>query len=463
MGKILIIDDEVSLRQVLRIKLKRSQHHVAEASNGDEGLQILEQQEFDVVFTDLKMPGKLDGLGVLEAIRERYPSTQVIVMTAFATMETAVKALKMGAYDYIQKPFQNIDELEAIVSKCLEKRALLKENVQLRNELKTRYAFGNLLGKSSSMRGLFALLRKITHHNVSVLITGENGTGKELVARAIHYNGPREKQPFIPINCGAIPETLIESELFGHICGAFTGADRDKAGLFRMADKGTLFLDEIGDLPLHTQVKLLRVLEEREVRPLGSEKSIPIDVRIVSATNKNLQEEVEKGNFREDLFFRLKVMSLELPALRNRREDIPLLAQHFLKHFCNEMGRTIEGFSQESMDLLSQYHYRGNVRELKNIIERAVLLESDSTIQKESLDPEVRKIEHPLLVPCSLPAKLPEEGLETHLESIERHILLLALKEAKGVRKEAARLLQISFRSFRYRIAKLEIKEDEFE
>jgi two-component system response regulator PilR (NtrC family) len=461
LGTILIIDDEESLRQVLRIRLKRGQHTIEEAGSGEEGLIRLHQKEFDVVFTDLRMPGSVDGMGVLQAIREQYPNTQVVMMTAYASTETAIKALKMGAYDYITKPFKNIDEIEVIVNKCMEKRALLKENVQLRSELHDRYSFANLLGKSKPMRELFDLLRKVASANSYVLITGENGTGKELVARAIHYNSPRAKRPFVPVNCGAIPESLLENELFGHVRGAFTGAERDKNGLFRQADGGTLFLDEIGELPLHTQVKLLRVLEEQEIRPIGAEQSIPIDVRILSATNRDLEFEVEQGTFRQDLFYRLKVMQLKMPPLRKRREDIPLLASHFVNHFSELANREMEGISREAMDSLTTYRFPGNIRELKNIIERAVLLESSNTIQIESLPSEVRDFQKTPSYPAMQSVHLPSEGLEAFLEQSERALLQLALKQANGVRKDAAKLLHISFRSFRYRVAKLGIQDDE--
>lgn len=460
MGKILIIDDELSLREFIKILLSKEKHIVEVAANGEEGVLKLGQEEFDVVLTDLRMPGSIDGMGVLRHVRENYPSTQIVMMTAYATTETAIEAMKLGAYDYLQKPFKN-EELQALVHKCLEKRALLKENVQLKIELQERYSFGKLLGKSQQMLAMFDLLRKVSQSEINVLITGENGTGKELVARALHYNGPRSGKPFVPINCGAIPEQLLESELFGHTKGAFTGADRDKLGLFQMAAGGTLFLDEIGELPQHIQVKLLRVLQEKSVRPVGGAVEQSIDVRILSATNKNLHDEVKTGSFREDLFFRLNVFTVEIPSLRNRREDIPLLAQHFLGQYNkdNPLG-DVRGFAPETIEMLMNYNFPGNVRELENIIERGVLLESEETLQPESLPAHVRELREVSLPPLEAERlSLPLEGLETYMENVEREMLELALEQANGVRKEAAKLLKISFRSFRYRLAKLSMPE----
>jgi two-component system response regulator PilR (NtrC family) len=441
--------------------MAKNLHEVELAVNGEEGIVKLNQQEFDVVLSDLKMPGEVDGLELLRYIRNNHPAVQVIMMTAFATTETAIEAMKRGAYDYIQKPFK-IEEILALIAKCLEKKALLQENVQLRNELQSRYHFGKLLGKSPQMLALFDLLHKVAQSKVNVLITGENGTGKELVARALHYNGPRSKKPFVPINCNAIPEQLLESELFGHKRGAFTGAERDKLGLFQMADGGTLFLDEIGDLPAHIQVKLLRVLQEKQVRPVGGDIETTIDVRIISATNRDLAEELKENRFREDLYFRLNVMSIEMPSLRNRRDDIPFLAHHFLQHYAQEQVRDIQGISREAMDLLMQYDFPGNVRELKNIMERAVLLETQTQLQAESLPPTVRSSPISSIPNCDTQdLQLPEHGLEAFLANIELRLLQQALVQAHGVRTDAAKLLKISFRSFRYRMAKLALSTDD--
>lgn len=458
MGKVLIVDDELSLREFLKILLGKQNHEVMLAENGEAGLVMLDQHDFDVVLTDLKMPGAVDGMDVLRYVREHHPAVQIVMMTAFATTETAIEAMKLGAYDYLQKPFK-IEEVQALVNKCMEKRALLRENVQLKSELQDRYSFGKLLGKSTQMLTLFELLRKVCQSEINVLIHGESGTGKELVARAIHYNGPRAERPFVPINCGAIPEQLLESELFGHKKGTFTGADRDKLGLFQMAEGGTLFLDEIGEMPQHIQVKLLRVLQEKKVRSIGGAEDQDVDVRILSATNKNLKEEVAAGRFREDLFFRLDVLSVKLPALRERKGDIPLLCHHFIQRYSEKMGGTVRGISKAALDCLLRYEFPGNVRELENIIERGVLLEAGDMIQPDSLPDDVLNSESvPSLsvVPVVAEApSLPEEGLEEYMENVERRLLGMALEQANGVRKDAAKLLKISFRSFRYRLAKL--------
>jgi len=451
LSKVLIIDDEPSLREFLSILVRKIGYEVQTAADGPTGVALFRKEEFDVVFTDLKMPGGMDGIAVLKQIRELSPSTQVVVITAFATKETAIEAMQLGAYDYIQKPFKN-KEVTVILSRCLEKRALLQENVQLRSELRSRYQFGNLIGKSPPMLALFDLLRKVSPAKTNILIQGESGTGKELVARAIHYNSDRASRPFVPVNCGAIPEALIESELFGHVKGAFTGAEQNKPGLFQLAHDGTLFLDEIGELPLQTQVKLLRVLQERILKKVGGIDDIKINVRVLAASNKRLNEEVEAKRFRQDLFYRLNVMTIELPPLRERPSDIPLLAHYFLKRYSQEHQKIIHGLSPEVMDRLMTYSYSGNVRELENIIERAVLLESSQMIQMESLPPHLRGATRQTPWPSSL--EIPPEGLDPLLEQIEQSLLLKALEEAGGVRKDAARLLQITSRSLRYRLDK---------
>ena len=463
MRKVLVVDDEPSMREILSLLLRRAGCEVKLASSGMEALGFLEEEEFDVVFTDLKMPGELDGMGLLHQIRQRSDSTQVVVLTAYATTETAIEAMKAGAYDYLQKPFKN-KEIEAILEKSLEKRALLRENRLLRYELRERYQFGNLLGKSVAMQGVFGLMRKVIDTKVNILVLGESGTGKELVARALHYNSQRKDRPFVAINCAAIPEALLESELFGHHKGSFTGAERDKMGLFQQADRGTLFLDEIGEMSSSLQAKLLRVLQDHRVRPVGGTRDIEVDVRVISATNRDLQEEVKRGGFREDLFFRLNVLSIRMPALRERVEDIPLLAKHFMEKAAEEMGRKVLSISKEAMECLLRYGYPGNVRELKNIMERAVLLCSGDTIKVEHLMDIAKEAQPSSFLPAEgeKESLLPTEGLDAFLHRVERDVLLEALRQAKGVRTEAAKLLQISFRSLRYRLNKLEIAlEDE--
>ncbi len=456
MSKILLIDDEESIREVMSIFFRRKGHQVETASNGQEGINLIKEQEFDVIFTDLKMPGNIDGLDVLRTARSLAPSTQVIMMTAFSSTQTVIEAMKLGAYHYIEKPFK-LEEIEVLLDKCLEKRNLLQENVQLRSELQTRYHFGKLIAKSQVMLDLFEKLKKLAESKVNVLILGENGTGKELVARALHYNGPRKMKHFEAVNCAAIPESLWESEFFGHEKGAFTGAHKKQLGRFRAADGGTLFLDEIGDTPLQMQVKLLRALQERSIRPVGGTTDIPIDVRIIAATNKSLEEEVKAGRFRKDLFFRLNVFSIEIPPLRTRKEDIPVLAQQFLKEASSEMQHQITKIAPETMKLLLNYNYPGNVRELKNAIEYAILMETEDTLQPKSLPPAFHTA-NPLTPNAQLPPQLelPEEGMEEFLQKIERELLIKALEKAGGVRKEAAKLLKISFRSFRYRLSKHE-------
>lgn len=457
MKRVLLVDDEPSMREVLSLLMRRAGCSVEVASDGAEAIAWLDREEFDVVFTDLKMPGNVDGIGVLRHVRSVSASTQVIVLTAFATAETAIEAMRLGAYDYVQKPFKN-KEIEAVLEKSLEKRALLQENRLLRYELHERYQFGNLVGKSLPIQSVFEVMRKVIDTKVNVLILGESGTGKELVARALHYNSQRKERPFVAINCGAIPETLLESELFGHVKGAFTGADRDKSGLFQLADGGTLFLDEIGEMPLSLQVKLLRVLQDRSLRPIGGQKDIALDVRLIAATNRALKEEVRQGRFREDLFFRLNVMSIHMPSLRERADDIPLLAMTFLHRSAQELQRPVRSISREAMEVLLRYDYPGNVRELQNIMERAVLLADGAEVLpgdllylSESSKPQSKAT-------SQTTSLLPPDGLEAYLASVERDILLEALRQAGGVRTEAAKLLQISFRSLRYRLSKLDIE-----
>jgi len=462
-GKILIVDDEQSMREFLAICLKRAGHEVAVAQNGAEALERLGAMLFDVVITDLRMPGDLDGLGVLKAIKTgtvSYPATpnaipsiitpEVILVTAFATKETALAAMKQGAYDYLTKPFQ-VDEINAVIGRALEKRALVEANLALRDQVAGRYRLASLLGKSRAMQKLFELIAKIHSVRTNVLITGESGTGKELVARALHTEGSRAKLPFVAVNCGAIPDELMESELFGHIRGAFTGAVADKRGLFQEAHGGTLFLDEIGELSLGLQVKLLRALQERKIKPVGAAEEHEIDVRVVAATNRDLEAEVARGAFRADLFYRLNVIQLWIPPLRHRREDIALLAEHFLRQFAAEHGHAVQ-LTAEAMRKLESYDFPGNVRELENMIERSVALSSSHLISASDL-PEVR----PSRAAAEVPAELPAEGVDLDglLSDYERGWVLRALEQTGGVRKRAAALLGISFRSMRYRLEKL--------
>jgi len=450
--KILVADDEKSMREFLEIMLRKEGYRVTLASNGEEAVRWAEREIFDLALLDIRMP-KVDGLSALKKIKTLSPETVVIVITAFASADTAIRAMKEGAYDYITKPFK-VDEIKLIIRNALEKKNLEKENLLLKQVVQERYHFGNIVGQSPKMLELYRLLEKVAPTKTNILITGESGTGKELVAKAIHYNSPRKDKPFVTLNCGAIPESLIESELFGHMKGAFTDAVSTKKGLFEVADEGTIFLDEISELPLMMQVKLLRVIQDKEFKRVGGTEDIRVDVRIISATNKDLEEAVREKRFREDLFYRLNVIQIKLPPLRERKEDIPLLADHFLKKYCEELGKSITRISPEALQFLMNYDFPGNVRELQNIIERAVALETGSQLSLENLSSYLEN---------QLPAKkgafdidLPEEGidLEKVVADLEKMLLLKALDRAKGVKKKAAELLRINFRSMRYRLDK---------
>ena len=455
------------MREFLAIAMKRAGHEVTLADSGTQAVQALRDAPIDVVITDLKMPGELDGLGLLTAIksgtlvRPLVPGTppvpvdpEVILVTAFATAETALAAMKQGAYDYLTKPFQ-IDEVHAVIGRALEKRALFEDNVALREQLAGRARFAQLLGKSRPMQKVFELIGKIHSTRTNVLVTGESGTGKELVARALHSEGSRAKHPFVAVNCGAIPDELMESELFGHKKGSFTGAVADKAGLFQQAAGGTLFLDEIGELGLGLQVKLLRALQERRVKPVGATEEVEADVRVVAATNRELEEEVARGAFRSDLYYRLNVIEVRLPPLRQRREDIPILVEHFIRRFSTEQDKEVVGVTPEAMKRLEEYDFPGNVRELENIMERAIALSTGTFIDAEEL-PALRSAARPASDPA---VEFPSDGvdLDRLVADYERAIVLKALDRSGGVRKKAAQLLGISFRSLRYRLEKLGI------
>jgi len=458
-GKILVVDDEQSMREFLAICLRRAGHEVTVATTGAEAVALVRATPIDVVITDLRMPGELDGLGVLKAIVSRKePSTirpEVILVTAFATKETALAAMKQGAYDYLTKPFQ-VDEINAVIERALEKRTLVEANLALRDQVAGRFRLASLLGKSRAMQKLFELITKIHSARTSVLITGESGTGKELVARALHTEGSRAAMPFVAVNCGAIPEELMESELFGHKKGAFTGAVADQRGLFQEASGGTLFLDEIGELSPNLQVKLLRVLQERRFKPVGATEEQEVDVRVVAATNRDLEAEVARGAFRADLFYRLNVIQIWIPPLRHRREDIPLLAEHFLRQYGAEHGRSVQ-LTAEAMRKLEAHDFPGNVRELENMIERALALSSSSVLGVSDL-PDVRSARA-----VEMPAEMPAEGvdLDRLLTDFERAWVLRALERTGGIRKRAAILLGISFRSLRYRLEKLGVDKGE--
>ena len=460
-NRILIVDDERSLREFLEIFLRKQGYEVIVAEGGGAATKLLDEgREFDLVLTDLMMP-EVNGMAVLEAVKDRYPDTQVLMMTAYATADTAIEAMKKGAFDYIQKPFK-VDEIQVVIEKALTQRRLLEENRQLRAEVHRRYSFHNIIGRSDRMRAVFDLVQRVADTRTSILVTGESGTGKELIAKAIHHNSRRKDAPLMTVNCGAIPENLMESEFFGHTKGSFTGAHANKTGMFAAADQGSIFLDEIGELPMHLQVKLLRVLQERKIRPVGSTDEIAVDVRVIAATNRDLEEAIREGRFREDLYYRLNVIRIEIPALRHRRDDVPLIARAFLRRFVEDMEKSIEDFKPEAMERLMAYSYPGNVRELENIVERAVTLENTQWIQAESLPHWVASPEQGL-GELSGTIQIPDAGLDLEglMAQMETQLLRDALNRTGGNRTEAAKLLGISFRSIRYKLDKFGIAGDE--
>ena len=456
MAAILIVDDERSMRDFMRIALKRAGHEIEVAGSPAEAKVAFVARDFDLVITDLMMPGG-SGLEVLREVKEHRPETQVLVVTAFATPETAIAAMKQGAYDYLLKPFK-VDEVQLVVERALERRTLIQQNRELREELGGRFRLDRLVGKSAAMERVFELVKKVAPTRTTVLVSGESGTGKELVARALHHLSPRQRGPFIAINCGAIPDTLLESELFGHVRGAFTGAHADKDGLFAAADGGTLFLDEIGEVSTAMQVRLLRVLQERKVKKVGGTNEHEVDVRVVTASNRDLEAEVARGAFRQDLFYRLNVIEVTLPPLRARRDDVPLLAEHFLKKHAATVGRAIGGFTSEAIAALCDYDFPGNVRELENLVERGVTLETTDRITRASLGELTPQKKAPV---AADPATLPADGvdLDRLMADFERVYLERALAQSSS-RKQAARLLGISFRSLRYRLQKLGLAGD---
>jgi two-component system, NtrC family, response regulator PilR len=464
MAKILIVDDERSMREFLEIFLLKKGHEITLAENGKLAIEILEGSEFDLVITDLRMP-EADGMTVLQETKRNWPDTQVIVVTAFSTTETAVEAMKAGAYDYIAKPFK-INEAGVVIDKALEKRDLVLDNQRLKREVARHFSVENIIGRSERMQKVYRTIRQIADTRTNVILYGESGTGKELVARALHYNSSRADHPFVVINCGAIPDNLMESELFGHVRGSFTGAIADKKGLFEMANKGSLFLDEIGELSSHLQVKLLRALQERKIKPVGGLRENDIDVRLIAATNKDLEEEVRLGNFRDDLYFRINVIQINLPPLRDRLSDIPLLAHHFLTRYIEELGKPILGFSKQALALMKQYDYPGNVRELENVVQRAVAFEQTEWITAESLPSRLRGLRNERTDPglVSLPEAL--EGnfsLDTFIEQVEQKLITQTMLSANGSVTEAGKKLGISFRAMRYKLSKYGIRKEDFE
>ncbi|GFO57957.1 acetoacetate metabolism regulatory protein AtoC [Geomonas silvestris] len=455
-ARILIVDDELSMREFLAILLEGEGYQVDQAECAEDALDSMAQVKFDLVISDVSMPG-LNGIQLLSRIKSQTPETAVLMITAFSTAEQAVEAMKLGAYDYIGKPFK-VEEVKVLVAKALAQKTLVQENQRLKAEVQERFSFSGLVGKSKQMREVYDLISKVADSMANVLILGESGTGKELAAKAIHYNSPRRDRSFLAVNCGAIPETLIESELFGHTKGSFTGAIADRPGLFEQAEGGTLFLDEIGEVPLQLQAKLLRVLQEREFRRVGGSSSLKADVRIVAASNRNLEEQVGEGTFREDLFYRLNVVQVRMPALRERAEDILPLVEHFYKKYALWSGSG-DMVTPDAAAALLNYPFPGNVRELENLVERCVVLGS-RVITLECLPPKVRNFV-PVSTPLD-PVDIPPEGmdLQGYLDTLESRLLVQALEKSGGVKKKAAALLGMTFRSFRYRLAKFGMDDE---
>ncbi len=451
-ARILVCDDEASLRQMLEVLLRRAGYEVEAVGSCEEAIERLSgTPRYDLVVSDLAMPDG-SGMQVLEAAKRRDEALQVIMITAFATTEQAVEAMRLGAYDYIQKPFKNT-ELLAQLEKALEKSSIVHENRALRAQVQGAFRLGDLIGKGPRMRAVMELVRRVASGRSSVLITGESGTGKEMVARALHESGDRATYPFVTVNCGALPENLMESELFGHEKGAFTGATSRKDGLVRASQGGTLFLDEIGELPTPLQVKLLRVLQERKVRPVGGQQEIEVDVRVVAATNRDVEQAVRDGSFRQDLFYRLNVIRIQLPPLRERVEDIPMLAAHFLQKHSAFEGKRLS-FSPEALQWIVQQPFPGNVRELENVVERAVALATEPYVVRRDVQGGMG--DESLPSPAKELEVLPPEGvdLDKRLGELEQSMLVQALERTGGNRTNAAKLLCMSLRSLRYRLAK---------
>ncbi|HUR35255.1 MAG TPA: sigma-54 dependent transcriptional regulator [Vicinamibacterales bacterium] len=457
--RILVVDDEPSMRQMLAIVLKREGYEVALAENGQSAIAAMERGPFDLLISDIKMPD-MSGVDVLRRAKQMDPDILGIMITAFASTETAIEAMRLGACDYLSKPF-DIDLLKMKVREKVENRQLKQENVLLKRTLGLSHQFSNIIGRSEMMLDVFKMIETVAKTGSTIMLTGESGTGKGLVAQAVHYHSLRRDKPMVSLNCGAMPETLLESELFGHMRGAFTGADQNKKGLLEVAEKGTIFLDEIGEMSPVMQVKLLRVLQERRFRRVGGLEELQADIRVIAATNQDLARAVAEGRFREDLFYRINVIPIVLPPLRERREDIPLLAEHFLAKYAGQMDKPVNAISRPALDLLQKHDWPGNIRELENVIERAVALEPTPSVQPESLPPAVRGGSPRVAAAQSSQAELlPAEGLdlEARVQEIERGYLAQALERANGVQVKAAELLGMSFRSFRYYVKKYNLR-----
>jgi two-component system response regulator PilR (NtrC family) len=454
MARILVLDDHQGNREVMEIMLTQEGYEVTSVDEPTKAINLCRKIDFDLVITDLRMP-KIDGIEFLKTIKDQKPETTVILVTGYASGETAVNAMKEGAYDYVEKSGNVFEELKKVVHAALMKKGLVNENQNVEDEAVVQPSFGGMIGTSREMQKIFATIRKVADTPANILILGESGTGKELVARAIHENSSRSKMPFMPINSGGIPENLLESELFGYMKGSFTGAYADRPGLFEMAKGGTIFLDEIGELPPVLQVKLLRVVQGKTFRRIGGAEDIKVDVRIISATNQNLSERVKKGDFREDLYFRLNVIPINMPPLRERKEDIPLLTKHFVEKYAREFGKEVRMISAYAMELLMEYAFPGNIRELENIIERGVAMETSNIILPENLVISANAAAVPIF-----DIEITDKGIDLNaeMEKIERKIIEKVLLKVKGSKTKTAELLHVTFDSLRYRIEKLGVE-----
>ena len=453
-ASILVVDDEPSIREFLQIMLKREKINVEVAENGRVALEKLAQNEFDMVISDIQMP-EVSGIELLGKIKEKDPEAIVMMVTAFGSTESAVEAMKLGAYDYLTKPFK-IDDVKLRIHKALERRTLVQENSRMREALGEKYEYSNIIGASNEMKVVFDLIKRVAPTVSNVLVTGESGTGKELVAKAIHYNSNIASGPFMSVNCGAIPENLIESEMFGHKKGSFTGAIGDKKGYFEAANGGTLFLDEVGEMPLSMQASLLRAIAEGTFYPVGSTDPVSSNVRIIAATNRDLEQEIHAKNFREDLYFRLNVIQIRVPSLRQRKDDIPMLVNYFVEQFSKKFGKAVQTVASSTLELLKAYHWPGNVRELENVIERMMALESGASLMPEGLPDHVREPLKPRFETLGKELVWNAAGvrLDDIISNVEREFLLKALEQSKNVKKDAARLLGVTMRSLRYRLEK---------
>lgn len=444
---ILIVDDERTIRESLQMVLQEEGYNTSVASNGKEALKVASEKAFDVVITDLKMP-EMDGMTLLHKCQKICPQTSVIIITAHGSLDSAIEALRQGAYDYILKPF-DFDAVLLKIKRLLQHKELALENLALRRAVDQKFDFSNIIGQSPQMKEVFRLIKKVAKTKGNVLITGKSGTGKELAAKAVHYNSDRAGKPFVAVNCGAIVDTLMESEFFGHVKGSFTGAVRDKEGHFKLADGGTLFLDEVGDIPLHLQVKLLRAIEESEILPVGGTQPIKIDVRIIAATNRNLLQDMEDGIFRDDLYYRLNVVEIKLPALSERREDIPLLVEHFIRRYNRELNRRVINADNDTMRILMNYPWKGGIRELENIIERALILSEGNYITNEDLPPNFVDREYSGHIP---------DKLKEAIAVFEKEHIASVLKRTLNNKEESAKILGISLSSLYRKMDELQIK-----